>query len=198
MRLVTALRAVTAATRPSASRQRGEGSPGTHASDSGQATRTAMLVWGHQSTGISNSNHWFRSRSSCRLEVLLHALTHSLAWGPRARSVANRSFASPCIRSSLQARYPDSACTERPSDRTDPSPFRCFIQALLRSRPPLERSLQPAQAFKTTPSGTIPVSTNRHRATTSLRAKATIAMRLRRPFALVTRSRYQAANRLSG
>jgi hypothetical protein len=44
-----------------------------------------------------------------------HALTHSLPWGPRARSVANRSFASPCIRSSLTARNHDSACTERPS-----------------------------------------------------------------------------------
>jgi len=57
-------------------RQQASGVGGLACDSPVQATPTAMLVWGHQSTGISNSNHWFRSRSSCRLEVLLHALTH--------------------------------------------------------------------------------------------------------------------------
>src|SRR3954447_21891355 len=37
------------------------------------------------------------------------------------------------------ARNQDSACTGTAFDGTDPSLFRCLVQALLRSRPPLER-----------------------------------------------------------
>jgi hypothetical protein len=77
---MAAFRCITT-TPPIALRQRGaEGSsPQDYASAEPAGTTTAMLVWGHQSTGIFNSSHWFRSRSSCRLEVLrTHSLTHCL------------------------------------------------------------------------------------------------------------------------
>ena len=52
--------------------------------------------------------------------------------------------------------------------------------------------------FSTAPVGTRPWVTNRHSATSSLRASAVMAMRLMRPRPSRTRSRYQALSALSG
>src|SRR5829696_6986106 len=85
-----------------------------------------LPVNGFLSTQVTGTTHFLS------LGSLFNAV---LTRGSRPDVSRTRSFASPCIRSSLTARNHDSACTERPSIETDPSRFRCFIQALLRSRP---------------------------------------------------------------
>ncbi len=70
-----------------------------------------------------------------------------------------------------------------------------------RGERPFEGSLavRSVQArFKTAPSGMTPVSRQRHSATASLRAMATMAMRRRRPFRSPTRSRNHLESALSG
>ena len=62
----------------------------------------------------------------------------------------------------------------------------------------IHHSHQRIEVYRTTPVGTWPVSRYRHREINSLRATATIAIRLMRPLALPTRSRNQRLRALLG
>src|SRR5215207_5735873 len=99
-------------------------------------------------------NGFLRLKSLVPLTFSLLAPFHRSAQRPqrgKARCLANQ-----IVRVSLYPVEPHGLATMIPParnglDRTDPSRFRCFIQALLRSRPTLEERPEAPQAFKTMP-----------------------------------------------
>jgi hypothetical protein len=152
------------------------------------AIHTGMLVWGRQSTGFFGSGHCFHSYC---FDLLRYA-------GLRPSISRTRSSASPCIRSSAHGSQPRFRLHGNGLRWNGPISVSVLGPSIapVTSTPRARQS--PSQALRTAPSGIRPVSTNRHNATISLRATATIAIRRKRPCVFVTRSRYQMASRLSG
>jgi hypothetical protein len=153
-----------------------------------------MLVWGRRSTGFFGSGHCFHSY--CSVPMMLFDLLRYA--GLRPSISRTRSSASPCIRSSAHGSQPRFRLHGNGLRWNGPISVSVLGPSIapVTSTPRARQS--PSQALRTAPSGIRPVSTNRHNATISLRATATIAIRRKRPCVFVTRSRYQMASRLSG